>query len=380
MSLAILSLGTSLPTTLFSQEEGRELARYLCAQNDANISWLPSMYDHTGIKTRHTVLDRSVIDRILNDVVRPRVASLANAADAVSHDVFLHSGEAGDPGPTTGERMRVYRESASGLALSSAKTALVEAGLPASAITHVITVSCTGFFAPGIDCDLIHGLGLRPTVQRTHVGFMGCHGVINGLRVAQAFTDADPNARVLLCAVEMCSLHYHYGWDPQQIIANALFADGAAALVGVSATAEKDVWRVRATGSCLLPNSAHAMTWAIGDHGFAMTLAKNVPKLIACHLRPWLTSWLRQHGLQLEEVASWAIHPGGPHILNAVQETLRLSNEALAASRATFAENGNMSSPTLLFILERLCQQKAPRPCVAMGFGPGLVAEAALLG
>src|SRR6185369_8922686 len=123
-----------------------------------------------------------------------------------------------------------------------------------------VTVSCTGFQAPGVDYELIHGLGLAPTTERTHVGFMGCHAALNGLRVARGYTGSDPNARVLLCAVELCCLHVHFGWDPQKVIANAIFADGAAAVVGVPlADAPADAWRVTATGSCYLPNSRNAM-------------------------------------------------------------------------------------------------------------------------
>ena len=121
------------------------------------------------------------------------------------------------------------------------------------------------------------------------------------------------------------------------------------------------------------------MTWTIGENGFEMTLSKHVPGLIARHLRPWLESWLAGQGTALSEVQSWAIHPGGPRILSAVEESLNLSREAAAASRAVFAEHGNMSSPTILFILDRLRRQNAKRPCVALGFGPGLMAEAALL-
>lgn len=120
------------------------------------------------------------------------------------------------------------------------------------------------------------------------------------------------------------------------------------------------------------------MAWAVGDHGFEMTLSRRVPGLIAAHLRPWLESWLGDNGLSLADVQSWAVHPGGPKIVSAAQEALGLSNDALAPSRAVFAEYGNMSSPTVLFVLKRLRDQSAPRPCVALGFGPGLVAEAAL--
>src|SRR5206468_12877266 len=123
------------------------------------------------------------------------------------------------------------------------------------AITHLLTVSCTGFLAPGIDVMLIQNLNLSPSVERTHVGYMGCHGALNGLRAARAFADANPAARVLLCAVELCSLHYHYGWDPQRMIANALFADGAAAIAAVPHRhAPAGAWRVVASRSCLLPD------------------------------------------------------------------------------------------------------------------------------
>jgi predicted naringenin-chalcone synthase len=120
------------------------------------------------------------------------------------------------------------------------------------------------------------------------------------------------------------------------------------------------------------------MTWRIGDHHFEMTLSKRVPSLIAGGLRPWLEAWLASQGLRRDGVASWAIHPGGPRILSAVEEALELRPEASATSRAVFADCGNMSSPTVLFILERLRRERAPRPCVALGFGPGLAAEAAL--
>jgi predicted naringenin-chalcone synthase len=194
--------------------------------------------------------------------------------------------------------------------------------------------------------------------------------------VARAF-GSDSAACVLVCAVELCSLHYHYGWDPEKMVANALFADGAAALVGAAAGPE-DAWRVAATGSCLFPDSADAMTWTIGDHGFTMTLSSNVPDLIMGHLKPWVEGWLGEQGLKIGDIATWATHPGGPRVLVFVQMALGLPKGVHEASRQILAEHGNMSSPTVLFILDRLRQWKAPRPCVALGFGPGLTAEAML--
>jgi predicted naringenin-chalcone synthase len=364
MSFAILGLATALPPLCLTQEESLDLACALCCRTEEQATWLPALYRQSGISTRHLVFDRSVVNDILHGT-------------RLSGSAFLPAEVDGDQGPTTKQRMHYYAEHAPPLALRAARQALNCSGLAAHDLTHLITVSCTGFGAPGVDVALVKGLGLRPSVERTHLGFMGCHGALNGLRVAGAFTGADPDARVLTCAVELCSLHYHYGWDPQQMVANALFADGAAAVVG-AAEGPAGAWQLVATGSCLLPDSADAMTWTVGDHGFAMTLSRRVPGLIAEHLRPWLEDWLGRHGLALAEVVSWAVHPGGPRILAAVEEALGLAPPATAASRAVLAACGNMSSPTVLFILDRLRRQNSPRPCVALGFGPGLNAEAAL--
>jgi predicted naringenin-chalcone synthase len=367
MSLALLSIGTALPPTSVSQPDALRVARALCCRTAEHETWLPSMYNGTGIDTRNFALDAELVADLLNGTRH-------------SGSMFLPTGAADDRGPTTGRRMRHYAEHAPPLAVAAAADAVRRSGLGAAELTHLVTVSCTGFIAPGLDLALIRALGLRPTVERTHVGYMGCHGALNGLRVARAFTGADPAARVLLCCVELCSLHYHYGWNPSKMVANALFADGAAAVVGApDQEAPADAWRVAATGSCLVPDSADAMTWTIGEHGFEMTLSKQVPGLIARHLRPWLETWLAREGVALSAVRSWAIHPGGPRILSAVEEALNLPREAAAASRAVFAGHGNMSSPTVLFILDRLGRQGAGRPCVALAFGPGLTAEAALL-
>ena len=366
MSLSILGLGTALPSTTVSQVDALRMARTLVRPTEEQSTWMPGIFEGTGIRTRHLVVTQGYVRDILEGTRH-------------TGSIFLPTGEPDDSGPTTAQRMGYYARLAPPLALESSASALSNSGIAAREITHLVTVSCTGFVAPGIDRALIAGLGLAPTVQRTHVGFMGCHGAINGLRVAHAFAGSDPDARVLLCAVELSSLHYHYHWDPAKIIANALFGDGAAAVVGVPAPAAEDAWRVQALGSCMLPDSEDAMTWTIGDHGFEMTLGRHVPALIARHLRPWLTRWLRTQGVELEQVASWAVHPGGPRILQVVEESLALPVGSLATSWAVLAEHGNMSSPTVLFILDRLRRQGAPRPCVVLGFGPGLVAEAALI-
>jgi alpha-pyrone synthase len=364
MSFVLHGLGKAVPSAAVSNEDALRIARKVAGPMARDSGFLPSVFTGTGNRTRYQVMGGDVVQDVFNGT-------------NTSKSVFLPADENDNLGPTTGQRCEVYAVEAPLLAVQASRDSLLESGFAPQSITHLVTVSCTGFVAPGIDLTLIRDLGLRPTVERTHVGFMGCHGALNGLRVANAFTAANPEARVLLCAVELCSIHYHYGDVPEKVVANALFADGAAAVVGTG-TGDADGWRVAATGSCLIPDSADAMGWTVGDHGFEMTLARKVPTLIAKNLLPWMMAWLDDNGLSVEDVGSWAIHPGGPRILEASAESLGLSAQALAPSRQIFADYGNMSSPTVLFILDALRKANAPRPCVALGFGPGLVVEAVL--
>jgi len=354
-----------------TQADAIELAKIICCRTDQERNLVQALYRRAGVRERRTALPHTIAYQWL------RVPVATGDGSVLPDD---------EPtacvGPTTAERMAFYREHAPILAVQAAAKALAESGVAPGDITHVVTVTCTGFDAPGVDVALIEQLGLRSTTERIQVGFMGCHGAVNGIRAALPLVEADPSRRVLLCAVELCSLHFSFTWDPARAVGNAVFADGAAALVLGSETddrpGEAPRWHPRATGSCLIPNSTDAMSWSIGDHGFEMVLSPRVPDLIAAHLRPWLEDWLAGHGLTLAEIGSWAVHPGGPRIVSAVEKSLGLDASATAVSREVLAECGNMSSPTILFILERLTRSQAKRPCVALGFGPGLTAEAAL--
>jgi predicted naringenin-chalcone synthase len=292
-------------------------------------------------------------------------------------------------GPTTAVRLQRYAQEAALLAEQACRALFADASLDTGEITHLVTVSCTGMVSPGIDAELIPRLGLCADIGRINLGFMGCHGALNGLRAASGLAQENPEARVLLCCVELCSLHFQYGWDPQKIVANSLFGDGAGAVVVGLATAATDAnpgdarqaprWQLRDFQSCLVPESGDAMTWRVGDHGFEMTLSSEVPKLIRGSLHAWLSAWLARHEMRVSDVSHWAIHPGGPDILRAVTQALALPETASRTSAEILAEHGNMSSPTVLFVLERLKRQGATGPCVMLGFGPGLTFEAALL-
>lgn len=367
MNLAILGLGTALPEHAMSQARAAAVAQRICCKDPDRLDLLPTLYRQSGIETRYMAVEAEVADDVLNGT-------------RLTGSIFLPSDDHDSLGPTTGQRMKYYQAKALPLASLAASKALQDAKLSPDKITHLVTVSCTGFAAPGIDIALMKQLNLAPTVQRTNIGFMGCHGALNGLRVAKAFAADDACCRLLVCAVELCSIHFHYGWDAKKMVGNALFSDGAAAVVGAaSLKASVGDWSVTATGSCLFPDSEYAMGWTIGDHGFDMLLSTKIPSLIQRSLRPWMVSWLAQHDLSIDHVGSWAVHPGGPRVLNAVEEGLRLPRDSLKASWQVLSRCGNMSSPTVLFILEELRKQNAPRPCVALGFGPGLMAEAVLL-
>jgi predicted naringenin-chalcone synthase len=363
MSSSILGLGTALPPHEMSQADALQMTMDLVC-GDRRQDRLASM-----------LFKRSGVDRRRTGVPHPIAYTWAGE----------QGGRGAGPGPSTGQRMQLYAEHAPPLARAASEHALADCGLSPRDVTHLVTVSCTGFDAPGVDTTLFETLGLRPTVERVNVGYMGCHGAINGLRTALGLTAAHPRGVVLLTAVELCSLHYRFTWDDEGIIGNALFADGAASLVLTGSDNARERgnqrlgWNLAATGSCLLPESRDSMSWRIGDHGFDMRLTAAVPERIEQHLRPWISEWLGGQGVALDDVAEWVIHPGGPRILEACETALKLERRRTQLSWDVLAEHGNMSSPTVLFILDRLRRRNASGICVLLGFGPGLVAEAALL-
>lgn len=367
IAVGILGLATALPSHRTEQPEAARFASLLSGYDDEEAKRASVLYRRSGVRRRHfAVLD-------VNPVGGEHPHDLQQLFQATSsgHPAAQH-------GPTTADRMAFYAQRAAPLAEEAARHALDDAGLPMAAITHLVTVSCTGFIAPGVDIALIGRLGLSANVERTHIGFMGCQGALNGLRVATSLVRSSPAAHVLLCAVELCGLHFQYSGEPDAVVANSLFADGAAAAVLGPANGGAR-WRVTGHGAGLIPDTLDAMTWTIGNHGFTMTLSPQVPSHIEQHLSPWIEAWLHRHQLTIADVGSWAIHPGGARIVSAVERALGLDASAGRCARAVLAEHGNMSSPTVLFVLKRLIDARAPRPCVAIAFGPGLSVEAALL-
>lgn len=366
MTVVITGLGVAVPKSHIPQTAACEQMKGLCCDSDDHRRVMEMIYQGAGVNERGTVLLENSVMPVLDETT-----------------FFQPRAEEDDRGPSTGARMEKYEEHAFRLAKESCLAALARADQDISEITHLVTVSCSGFYAPGYDIELIQDLGLSPETTRTHVGFMGCHGSFNALRVAKAYVEADPKAVVLVCSVELCSLHHHYGWQTDKVIANALFADGSAAVVVRSADPEQipiqSKYKLIRNGTHLLPGTKYAMSWRIGDNGFEMTLSQKVPGLIETNLRPWMTEFLAKEGLTIEDITGWAIHPGGPRILDACLSALSLDSDHLIPAREVLSRHGNMSSATILFLLERLQQEELKGPTVALGFGPGLTIEAMLL-
>ncbi len=389
MTASILGLGIATPRHSIDIRTAARYASLVSCEDESQSRKLEALFRRSGVQTRGSVLFEE------------------DAEFGIVQSFYTSSVGLEDRGPSTSERGDRFAAEAPILGLASARRALEQSGLSPQEITHLVTVSCTGFSAPGIDIELIDGLGLPATTERVQVGFMGCHGSINGMRAARGLVAADPHAKVLMTSVELCSLHYQYGFDADRIVSGALFADGSGSLViagagapphfgngsvgngsaakhngsasGAVAPHAASLGTIAATGSCLIPDSRDAMTWRIGDNGYEMTLAATVPGLIEGGLREFLTDWLAKHGESIDTIGGWAVHPGGARILTAVEASLEFDRSVLSVSREVLAEHGNMSSATMLFILNKFAAIGRPKPWLMLGFGPGLEIEVALI-
>lgn len=391
MSRVILGLGTAVPPAILEQDAAAAIAADRCCDDDQQRRWLLRRYQQAGVARRHVAAAAAA-----GGEIEPQAAF---STPAGMERFYRRRLSPDDLGPTTAERMRAYERLAWVPALDACRAALADAGVAAGQISRLVTVSCTGAVSPGLSERLVKELGLKPGVGRATLGFMGCHGGFNGLQVADESVAARPGSRVLVCCVELCSLHFQYGWDRERVVANALFGDGASAYVvgdETSITEDGDAerradraareggragqgpakgWRMLHAGSRLMGGCPDAMTWRIGDHGFRMTLDRQVPALIERELAGWLADELGSVGLQQGRIDHWLTHPGGPAILEAVAAALGLAHERHELSRRVLGTHGNMSSATLGFLLAESRARGFQGRLAALGFGPGLVAE-----
>ena len=268
--------------------------------------------------------------------------------------------------PNTARRLELFEQNAPVL-MRKAVDQLALNEKERSGVTHVLVTCCTGLYAPGLDFEIVDHLGLSAGVERTMVGFMGCYAAINALKLARHIVRSDPKACVLMVNLELCTLHFQETQELEQVLSFLVFADGAAAslISGCEQGLALDSFK-----AVMVPETRGLITWKIRGLGFDMLLSGRVPGELG--------RALHEGELMADRVAIdlWAVHPGGRSILDAVQQGLELPPEALAASREVLSCFGNMSSATVMFVLERIMQQARPgqRGC-AMSFGPGLTAE-----
>jgi predicted naringenin-chalcone synthase len=282
--------------------------------------------------------------------------------------------------PGTAERNQIYELEARTLFTDLARKIISETpGVSKSSITHVITVSCTGFYAPGPDLDIVTACELNPSVQRYHIGFMGCYAAFPALRMAKTICLENPAAHVLIVAVELCTLHLKFNTDADSLISTSVFADGGAAAIvtGSKEHTRNTGFELGSMQTHLVPKGAGDMAWTIGNNGFDMVLSSYIPDILSSGIKSMIEPLMETAGLTYKNVHGWAIHPGGRAIIDKIATELQLEESAIEPSRLTLSRYGNMSSATILFVLNEWRNRAEPDPkqLIAMAFGPGLTVE-----
>jgi len=354
MSAHILSIGTAVPPFSHSQEAiGKAMDSRLHLE-EGKRKKLQKIYKYSSIRTRHVAFDRFL------DEEGERFFSL-------------------EARPKIGERNVLYKKYALPLALRAAEQALDVSGVEREKITHVISVSCTGVFAPGLEFSLIEQLGLNRHVERFGINFMGCFGAFRALAAASALAKEDPSHLILIVCTELCSLHFQPDTSWDALIANALFSDGAAAAI-IGNQYDRSVFEIVRKKAFSIPNSFDAMQWEAKDEGLCMRLSEKVPSHIKGEIRGFVNGLLS--GISSIEECDWPIHPGGKAILLQLEQELMLERKQTAPSWDVLSAYGNMSSATFLFVLSELMKRPANERApfaVGLGFGPGLSLEGIVL-
>ncbi|MDW3196602.1 MAG: type III polyketide synthase [Cytophagales bacterium] len=361
MPTRIHAIGTAVPSYRCNQ---KELATFMTRHLDLDKRQsrnLHILFATSGIKHRYSVVP--------------------DYAAEMEDYMFFPKNAALEPFPTTSDRMELYRKEALGLAEAAVVNCFDQVEDHLSSVTHLITVSCTGMYAPGLDIDLVEHLGLNTDVERTSINFMGCYAAFNALKVANHIAAHDSSAKVLIVTVELCSLHFQKSKDEDMLLSNALFSDGSASVLVDSTPTNKTHLVMEHFYSDLALEGKDEMGWFIRDVGFEMKLTAEVPEVIKTgigELTSKLLSKVSDHHIE-----HYAIHPGGRKILEVIEEELQIPSEKNQASRHVLGEYGNMSSPTVLFVLKELMAglnaSNHQEDILSFAFGPGLTLESMLL-
>lgn len=355
MQMTLMGIGTAVPVSRLEQRDALNRLAEALKEDPAVMKWATRIFAHCGVDTRYTC-----DPELLEPAGRCRYVP-------VSPELSI---------PMTEERMQTYERQSVPLALESARQALVDSRVRTGEITHLLVASCTGMFLPGLDTELARKLDLPSGVARIPLTFLGCAAGLTALREAARILRAEPSAKVLVVAVELCSIHIQPTFDKENLFTAAFFGDGASAcVVGNTVRPESGQYALARSASVMLPESTDAMKWTIGNYGFRLQLSPRIPQLVAEYVPQVLEAFWGQDPLP----ELWAIHPGGRAIIDALEKTFRLHDAQTEASRSVLRGYGNMSSATILFVLDALRRQvrgsKAPAEGIALAFGPGVACE-----
>lgn len=358
MSAYITSIGTANPEYKIAQQDIFHFMSEYMSLKEYQKRELEILYRATGIGHRYSVLQ--------------------DYTKALGEFVFYPNQENLEPFPSVSKRMKTYRKEALALAISA-----IEKSTSDKDFTHLIVVSCTGMYAPGLDIEIVQALGLSNSIKRSCLNFMGCYAAINALKIAQQACDADPEARVLLVCLELCSIHFQKSNSADNLLANALFGDGAAAVVVESKPTGNINLEIENFHCDIASEGSEDMAWQIGNFGFEMSLSSYVPDILKSGVGTLTKQLLSKYNLKKHDISHYAIHPGGRKILQVVQDELELTNEDMHHAKEVLRNYGNMSSPTVLFVLKSIQDQLSTKNVgehiLSFAFGPGLTLESMLL-
>lgn len=350
----IRSVATALPPHVIPQATAREYVAHIFGPAFPNLDRYLPIFENAQIDTRHLV---------------------------VPPDWFLEQ-------HSFGESNDLFIAEALALGEQVARRCLAAAGIEPSEVDHILWVSTTGVATPSPDAMLINRLGLRANVRRTPIWGLGCAGGIAGLSRAYEYTRAFPTQRVLLLTVELCSITFQQqDLSTRNLVAASLFADGASAVLvegdqAAARPARAHAVQILDTQSITWPDTLNIMGWSVMNHGFEVVFSTRIPGMVQRLMHPTVAEFLAQHGLGIDDITHWILHPGGAKVIQAYQQALSIDPERLAHTRAVLRSCGNMSSATVFFVLERFWQQRAPAPGeygLLAVLGPGFSCELALV-
>lgn len=353
----IISIGTAVPNYCHEQQSILDFMQRVYAFNQNDSRKLKFLYGQSNIETRYSVIA---------DYSRP-----------LPEWKFYPHSENLEPFPSLEQRMVYYQRYAAPLSVDAIRDCL-EGKMSTDEITHLITVSCTGMSAPGLDLQVMELLDLPKNIYRTSVNFMGCYAAIHAFKIADAICNSQPEAKVLVVCTELCTLHFQKEASVDNIASSLLFGDGSAAVLITCENHSQQGLKIKNFYSEVIAKGKKDMAWELSSSGFLMTLSGYIPELIEHDFEAFVQRALQAGGQSMDQISHWCVHPGGKKILEAIHKSLHLKNGELDACYDVLRRYGNMSSPTILFVLKDLMEQiKEEKEATVFGaaFGPGLTME-----